>query len=73
VSELTALEQVAQEGETGPSGTNPADTAKSKAERDEAKAKWDKMTPEEKAATRKAAQAKKVSELTMLEKMSVGQ
>ena len=76
VSELTALEQVAQEGEGMPSGDTAADKAaqaKSKAERDEAKAKWDKMTPEEKAATRKAAQAKKVSELTMLEKMSVGQ
>lgn len=51
----------------------PVDQAKLKAERLDAKAKWDAMTPEQKAATRKAAQAKKLSELTMLEKMSVGQ
>ena len=73
VSELTTLEMVAQEGE-GP-GNLPAgmDAAKYKSERDAAKAKWDKMSPEEKAATKKAAQAKKLSELNMLEKMSVGQ
>jgi cell division protein FtsL len=73
VSELTTLEMVAQEGE-GP-GNLPAgmDAAKYKSERDAAKAKWDKMSPEERASTKKAAQAKKLSELNMLEKMSVGQ
>jgi cell division protein FtsL len=73
VSELTTLEMVAQEGE-GP-GNLPAgmDAAKYKSERDTAKAKWDKMSPEERASTKKAAQAKKLSELNMLERMSVGQ
>jgi cell division protein FtsL len=73
VSELSALEMVAQEGE-GP-GNLPAgmDANKYKSERDAAKAKWDKMSPEERAATKKAAQAKKVSELNTLERMSVGQ
>jgi cell division protein FtsL len=73
VSELSTLEMVAQEGE-GP-GNLPAgmDATAYKSERDAAKAKWDKMSPEEKAATKKAAQAKRVSELNMLEKMSVGQ
>jgi hypothetical protein len=49
------------------------DAAKFKSERDSAKAKWDKMSPEERASTKKAAQAKKLSELNMLERMSVGQ
>src|ERR1700674_90010 len=45
----------------------PYDQAKLKAERVEAKAKWDAMTPEQKAATRKAMREKRVSELTTLE------
>jgi hypothetical protein len=72
VSELSALELVAQEGESGPMPTG-ADAAKFKSEREAAKAKWDKMSPEERAATKKSAQAKKLSELNMLEMMSVGQ
>jgi hypothetical protein len=72
VSELNALEMAAGQ-ESDFNLAAPADAAKFKSERDAAKAKFDKMTPEEKAATRKAAQSKKVSELNMLEKMSVGQ
>jgi hypothetical protein len=72
VSELTQLELVAQEGDAGPPAT-PADEAKFKAERAAAKAKWDAMTPEQKAATRKTAQSKKLMELDVLERMSVGQ
>ena len=71
VSELTQLEMVAQEGDTAM--VSPGDTAALKSERTAAKAKWDSMTPEQKVATRKAAQSKKLSELSMLEKMSVGQ
>src|ERR1700737_4628275 len=59
VSELSALELVAQEGDSGPAAT-PADETKFKAERAAAKAKWDAMTPEQKAATRKSAQSKKL-------------
>jgi hypothetical protein len=72
VSELSALELVAQEGDSGPAAT-PADEAKLKAERAAAKAKWDAMTPEQKAATRKTAQSKKLMDLDVLERMSVGQ
>ena len=50
----------------------PAEQARLKAERSAAKAKWDAMTPEEKAATRKAASAKKRTELTTVEEMSMG-
>jgi cell division protein FtsL len=50
--------------------TPPVDQAKLKAEREAAKAKWAKMTPEEKAATRKAANAKKRADMTELEKMA---
>jgi hypothetical protein len=72
VSELSALELVAQEGDSGPAAT-PADEAKLKADRAAAKAKWDAMTPEQKAATRKTAQSKKLMDLDVLERMSVGQ
>jgi hypothetical protein len=72
ISELTELEMVA--GQESDSNTaTPAETAKLKSERAEAKAKFDKMTPEEKAAMKKAAQAKKLSELSVVEKISVGQ
>jgi hypothetical protein len=71
VSDLSAVELLADEG--NPGITTPADTAKLKAEREAAKAKYDKMTPEEKAAMKKAAQSKKLSELTLVEKISVGQ
>ena len=72
VSELTALEMVAGEGDASSAAT-PVDSAKLKSDRDAARAKFDKMTPEEKAAMRKAAQPKKLSELSMVERMSVGQ
>jgi hypothetical protein len=70
VSELSQLELVASEGND--LALAPADTAKAKSEHDAAKAKWDSMTPEQKAAMRKAAQSKKLSELSSLELMSVG-
>ena len=71
VSELSAVELAGQEADTM---TAPAgDAAKFKSERDAAKAKFDKMTPEEKAAMKKSAQAKKLSELSVIEKISVGQ
>jgi hypothetical protein len=71
VSELTQLELVAQEDDYPMAA--PGDAAKLKSERAAAKAKWDAMTPEQKAATRKTAQSKKLMELDVLEKMSVGQ
>jgi cell division protein FtsL len=71
VSELTALELAAGQ-ESDFNVAAPADAAKFKSERDAAKAKFDKMTPEEKAALKKTAQSKKLSDLSMLEKMSVG-
>jgi hypothetical protein len=43
------------------------DTEQAKAARAAAKAKWDAMTPEQRAATRKAAQQKKVAEATALD------
>ena len=75
VSELSTLEMAAQEGDFSSPANVPTgmDAAKFKSERDAAKMKWDAMTPDQKAATRKAAQAKKLSELSMLERMSVGQ
>jgi hypothetical protein len=46
----------------------PVDQAKLKAERDAAKAAEAKMTPEEKAATKKAKRAKKTKEEAQIEK-----
>jgi hypothetical protein len=50
----------------------PGEQARLKTERDAAKAKWAAMTPEEKAATKKAASGKRRSELTTVEEMSMG-
>ena len=63
MSDLSAVELLADEGNPG-TQTAPPTAAKFKAERDAAKAKFDKMTPEEKAAMKKSAQAKKLSELS---------
>jgi hypothetical protein len=69
VADLSALEMVAQEG--GDNAPTKADTAALKAERASAKAKWDSMTPEQKAAMKKAAQQKKLSDLSAVEQISV--
>jgi cell division protein FtsL len=69
VSELSALELVAQDDSD--SRATVSESAQLKADRAAAKAKWDSMTPEQKAAMRKAAQAKKLSELSALEQISV--
>ena len=50
----------------------PGEQARLKTERDAAKAKWAAMTPEEKAAMKKAASGKRRSELTTVEEMSMG-
>jgi acyl-CoA reductase-like NAD-dependent aldehyde dehydrogenase len=49
------------------------DTDQAKAARAAAKAKWDKMTPEEKAAYKKAASQKKREELTAMEAVAADQ
>ncbi len=72
VMDLSTLEIIAQEGDNNAAVT-ASQPGNMKADRDAAKAKWDKMTPEEKAAMRKAAAPKKLSELSMLERMAVGQ
>jgi len=46
------------------------DTQQAKQARIDAKAKWDKMTPEEKAAARKAAAAKKQADQTALDSVA---
>src|ERR1700687_6104234 len=73
VSELTTLEIVGQENDNSPLAEVDAsqDQAKFKADRVAAKAQFDKMTPEERTAMKKSAQAKKLSELTLVERMSV--
>lgn len=70
VSELSMVEMYAQEND-GPSSVSAADAAKFKSDREAAKAKYAGMTADQKAATRKAARDKRVSDLTMLESMSL--
>lgn len=48
------------------------DTQQAKAARDAAKAQWAKMTPEEQAATKKAAAAKNRESWTAIEQVSSG-
>jgi hypothetical protein len=48
------------------------ETQEAKAAQDAAKAKWAAMTPEEKAATKKAAQAKNRQSWTAIEQVSSG-
>jgi hypothetical protein len=48
---------------------SPEQSAKAKAEHDAAKAKWDAMSAADKAAVRKGARDKKLSDLTELEKV----
>lgn len=68
---LPALAQVVSD-KTQSFVLTPGEQARLKVERDAAKAKWAAMTPEEKASTKKAASAKRRSELTTIEEMSMG-
>lgn len=67
LGELTAMERVAQNDDM--TAMTKSETAKQKAERETAQASYAKMTPEQKAAMRKAAQQKKLADLSMLEKV----
>lgn len=64
---LGSVAALAQADKTPP---QPVDQAKLKAERDKAKADAAKMTPEEKAAAKKAKRAKKQQEATEISKQA---
>ena len=66
LGELTALERIAQNDDM--KAMTKAETAQLKAEREAAEAKWAKMTPEEKAAVRKAAQQKRAADMNAMER-----
>jgi predicted Fe-S protein YdhL (DUF1289 family) len=67
LGELTAMERVAQNDDM--TAMTKSETAQLKAERETAQASYAKMTPEQKAAVRKAAQQKKLADLSMMEKV----
>ena len=67
LGELSAMERVAQNDDM--TAMTRSETAQQKAERETAQASYAKMTPEQKAAMRKAAQRKKLADLSMLEKV----
>jgi len=64
--ELNAIERMGQNDDM--MAATKSETAQAKSEREAAKAKWDAMTPDEKNAARKAAQQKRASELSAIEK-----
>jgi len=64
--ELSAIERMGQDDDM--QAATKSETAQAKAQREAAKAKWDAMTPEEKNAVRKAAQQKRASELSEIER-----
>jgi hypothetical protein len=64
--ELSSIERVGQNDDM--MGATKSESADLKAQRAAAKAKWDAMTPEEKNAVRKAAQQKRASELSEIER-----
>jgi predicted Fe-S protein YdhL (DUF1289 family) len=65
-SELTALERIGQNDDM--MAATKSETAQLKSEREAAEAKWAKMTPEQKAEVRKAAQQKRASEMNAMER-----
>jgi hypothetical protein len=65
-SELSAIDRMGQNDDM--MAATKSETAQLKSEREAAKAKWDAMTPQEKDAVRKAAQQKRASELSAIEK-----
>ena len=58
---------------TGVGFVSKMSTEEAKAARAEAKAKWDKLTPEQQAAYKKAAAKKKREELTAMEEVAADQ
>jgi hypothetical protein len=67
LGELTAMERIGQNDDM--MAMTKSETAQFKAEREAAQAKWAKMTPDEKAAARKAAQQKRVADMNALERV----
>ena len=65
--DLSPLELVS---DNDTSELTPEQTAKLKAEREAARAKWATLSPDEKAAMRKTARQKKLSDLNTLEKFA---
>ncbi len=67
IMDLTAMERVGQRDDM--MRETAAQSAALKAEADAAQAAWNKMTPEQKQAVRKASWAKKRAELTAMEQV----
>jgi predicted Fe-S protein YdhL (DUF1289 family) len=65
--ELTALERVAQNDDM--MAMTKTETDQLKAQREAAQAKWAQMTPEQKAAVRKAAQQKRLADMNEMERV----
>jgi hypothetical protein len=67
LGDQTALDRIAQNDDM--QTMTKSESAQMKAEREAAKAKWDAMTPEQKAAARKAMQQKRMSEMNAMERV----
>lgn len=68
LADLDLLERLAQDDDM--TTMTKTETAQSKADREAVRAKYAQMSAEEKAAVRKTAQQKKLSELNMMERVT---
>jgi hypothetical protein len=67
VADMNHLDKVAQDNDM--TAMTQSESAQAKAEHDAAKAKWAAMTPDQKAAVRKASQQKHQAELSTVERV----
>ncbi len=67
LGELTAIERIGANDDM--TAMTKSETAQLKAEREAAQAKWAALTPEQKAAARKAAQQKRLADLDTMERV----
>ncbi len=66
LGEMTAIERLGANDDL--TAITKAETAQAKAQHDAAKAKWDAMTPEQKSASRKATQQKRLADMNEIER-----
>jgi hypothetical protein len=66
LGEMTAIERLGTNDDL--TAMTKAETAQAKAQHDAAKAKWEALTPEQKSASRKAMQQKRLADMNEIER-----
>jgi len=67
ISSVSAMAQTAAQQDNSMLPLSKMDTQDAKAAREAAKAKWDKMTPQEQAAAKKAARSKRLQDANAID------